>query len=270
MTHHSLQLRSLYAPEPASLLLLAASTIVLIGLQHPLGWLLLLAGVALLYFTRRDFARHIALIYLSIAILGITPINTDTSPVHMLIMGALIGLAVALPYLISRFVYKTHVVRFRFIHGKHWLRPIFVYAGGATIAAYFLLPFYLTNTGAYLNWTVEPGLANITAFFIGTNALGIWDELFFINTAFAILRIYLPFWWANVLQAVLFTSFLYELGFIGWGVVMIFLFALAQGYIFKKTESLLVVIAIHLVFDLVLFLAIIEAHQPNWLNLFIT
>ena len=48
------------------------------------------------------------------------------------------------------------------------------------------------------------------ALFVGTNALGTWDELFFICTCFALLRRHLVDWQANLIQAVLFTSFLWE------------------------------------------------------------
>jgi hypothetical protein len=48
-----------------------------------------------------------------------------------------------------------------------------------------------------------------------------------------------------LLQAVLFTSFLFKLGFTGWGPVMIFIFAIIQGVVFRKTDSLFYVITIH-------------------------
>ena len=47
------------------------------------------------------------------------------------------------------------------------------------------------------------------------------------------------------------------------------LFALTQGYIFKKTESLLYVITIHLTLDLVLFLALLNVHTPTLADIFL-
>ena len=113
-------------------------------------------------------------------------------------------------------------------------------------------------------------LAGISLLFIGTNALGIWDELFFIITVLALLRRHLPFFWANAIQAVLFTAFLYELGFRGWAPLAIYPFALLQGIVFKKTHNLLYIIAIHLTIDFVLFLALINAHHPHLVDIFIT
>ena len=45
-----------------------------------------------------------------------------------------------------------------------------------------------------------------------------WDELFFICTVFALLRHDIcPCWQANILQATIFVSFLWELGYRSWG-----------------------------------------------------
>ena len=49
--------------------------------------------------------------------------------------------------------------------------------------------------------------------FVGVNAVGIWDELFFICVVLALLRPHFPFWLANLLQAAVFVSFLWELGY---------------------------------------------------------
>jgi membrane protease YdiL (CAAX protease family) len=249
---------------------LCISTVVMIGLQiKPEGWVLWAAGLLTLPLVRRDLAKDLALLYLSIAILGFTPITTDISYQHMLEMGGALILAVLIPYLVSRFIYKDYLVRFKFHHGRGWYKLEIAYIFLTAIISYFLLPFYLKNTGAYLNWSVEPGMSNITRLFIGTNALGIWDELFFVSTVLGILRRYLSFTWANIAQATLFTSFLYELGFTGWGFIMIYIFALIQGYVFKRTESLLYVITIHLTLDFILFLALINAHHPTWVPIFL-
>jgi len=222
-----------------------------------------------LFLCRKKFAKHLLLIYISLSLLGLTRITTDVSNRHMIEMGITLGLAIALPFLISRYIYKDNIVRFRFHHGRSWYGTEIMYIFVTLIVSYFLIPFYLANTGAYLNWSVGSDANFITRLFIGTNALGIWDELFFVSIVLGILRKYISFVWANLAQAVLFTSFLFELGFTGWGPFMIFIFALIQGYIFKKTESLFYVITIHLVLDFVLFLALIQAHHPTWTTIFL-
>ncbi|MEO5691066.1 MAG: CPBP family glutamic-type intramembrane protease [Candidatus Saccharimonadales bacterium] len=120
-----------------------------------------------------------------------------------------------------------------------------------------------------MNWPAVSTANEVLRLFIGTNALGIWDELFFICTVLVLLRRHFPFWQANLLQAVLFTSFLYELGFGAWGPAMIFIFALIQGLIFKVTQSLPYIVMVHLLFDLVLFMVLLHAHNPNIFPIFI-
>jgi len=101
--------------------------------------------------------------------------------------------------------------------------------------------------------------------FVGTklfspNGLGIWDELFFINVVFVLLRYHLPFGPANLAQAVLFTSFLFELGFTGWGPLLIFPFALTQAFVYEKTKSLGLVLVLHLILDFILFCSLLYWH----------
>ena len=250
--------------------LVTASGIILIALQlKPVGWILLGASALGLLVVEKKFAKDLLLIIIALAILGFTPITTDTSPHHLLTMGAALLVAVLIPYLVSRFVYRDYLVRFPLHHGRIWYRTEVLYIVFTAIISYFVLPYYLKSTGAYLNWPSAIDTGSVIRLFIGTNGLGIWDELFFVCTVLGILRRYFPFTLANVFQSILFTSFLYELGFTGWGFVMIFIFALIQGYVFKKTESLLYVITIHLTMDLILFLALIYSYHPEAVPIFI-
>jgi len=256
------------AIEGASIALLCAAAVPLIALQiKPLGWLILLLGVLLLPLTRRVFARNIFLVYVAVGILGVGPITTDVSYYNMIVMGLGLAAALLFPYYVSRYLYRDHIVRFRWHHGRRWYKKEIAYVLLSVVVAYLLLPFYLRNTGAYLNWTVEPGVSFLTRLFVGTNLLGIWDELFFVSTVLGIFRRFLKFHWANLAQAVLFTSFLYELGFTGWGFIMIFIFAIIQGLVFRKTDSLFYVISIHLAVDLVLYGALINVWHPTWLGI---
>ncbi len=260
-----------YLAKILSLVFLALSSIVLIGLQaYFIGWIFLLLGALILIFADKSFKKDILLIYFSIGLLGISPISTDISYQHGAIMGTFLALTILIPYLVSKYVNKNNHVQFRFHHGRNWYTSEILYIVLTACITYLFFPIMLYQTGSYLNWNVEGGISNMIRLFIGTNALGIWDELFFISTVLGLLRRHLSFKMANLLQSILFTSFLYELGFRGWGFLIIFLFALLQGYIFKKTDSLFYVITIHLVADLILFLALIYLHHPTWMPIFIT
>lgn len=253
-----------------NLALLVIGSVFLMPLeQKSIGFLLLGLGVVSLIFASRAYAKHALLIYFSIAVLGVTPINTDIGWWHMLVMGATLLLAVGVPYVVTKYWYGENIITYPM--GKHtWTRGHIGYLLLTAVLGYLILPFWMQNTGGYMNWTVPLDPMGITTLFVGTNALGIWDELFFIITVLALLRHHVPFWQANLLQAALFTSFLYELGFRGWAPLLIYPFALLQGIVFKKTHNLVYIIAIHLTLDLVLFLALINAHHPDVLNIFIT
>jgi len=214
--------------------------------------------------------RYLPLVILSLTLVALTPINTTISYSHMLLMGTMISLAVAIPYIFSAHIYRDGLISFPFRHGRRWYRSELFYIGVTALIAYLVLPFYLINTGSYHNWTVQPGTSNIIRLFIGTNALGIWDELFFVTTILTIFRKFMPFWYANVAQAILWTIFLYVLGFRGWGPFALFPFCLSQGYIFRRTKSLLYILTIHLTLDFILFLALLHSYYPSWIPIFIT
>jgi membrane protease YdiL (CAAX protease family) len=257
--------------EYGSIILLDITAIVLIAFQMKMvGWLILGVGAFSLFFAGKQFRRDIFLIYICLALLGLTPITTDTSYGHTIVMGTFLILAIVIPYTMSRYVYKDHLVYFRMHHGRNWYKSEIFYIFLTAVVTYFLFPIMLRSSGSYLNWTVEPGTDNLLRLFIGTNALGIWDELFFVSTTLGILRRHLTFPFANLAQSILFTSFLYELGFRGWAFLIIFVFALLQGYIFKKTDSLFYVITIHLVADFILYLTLIYLHHPDWISIFAT
>lgn len=145
---------------------------------------------------------------------------------------------------------------------------MWVYIAIPAIIGYFSLPFYFANTGQYTNWqfTLEP--LQLSLLFIGLIVVGIWDELFFVGTVLGVFRAYLPFYLANILQAVIFASFLYSLGFGSWGIIVSYTFALIQGYIYKLTKSLNYAITVHIIFDGILFLALIHAHYPYIFDIF--
>lgn len=255
----------------AGLLCTAAPFLLAIPSYKWLGWLLLLWALltSAIYYKSR-FGRHMLLLAGMIALLGLIPINTDISYGHMLSMGSVLIATVALPYLMSRYVLRDKVIAFPFKFGRKWRRREIAYIFVAALTSYLLMPYYLATTGSYLNWSADLELSKVIRLFLGTNALGIWDELFFVGICLALLKQHLPFLWANVIQAALWTTFLYELGFRGWGPPLIFLFALSQGYIFNRSKSLLYIITVHLTIDFILFLTLLHLHNPHILRIFIT
>jgi membrane protease YdiL (CAAX protease family) len=251
--------------------LASLTSIVLIAFQiKPTGWVLLGVCFALLILCRREFAKQVGLVLVALGILGVTPIGTDIHTKPALIMATTLGMAVVLPYLVTKYAYKNSLIRFSWRHGRSWYKTEILYILLAAGVAYLLLPFYLQSTDAYLNWPNPENTEEVIRLFIGTNLLGLWDELFFVGVVLALLSRHMKFWQANIVQGILWTAFLYELGFVSWIFIVIFLFALLQGYIFKKTHSFLYIVTIHLTVDFILFLALLNAHNPTWIPIFIT
>jgi hypothetical protein len=253
---------------PAAMVSLAG--FVLFGLDQSLpGYALLAAALVIAALVDRLLFRDLALIAAGVAIISAVPITTDVSTSHMLVMGSAMIAAVGIPYAVSRFLTKEHAVVFPVRTGQKWTRAEKWYLPAVVVIGYALLPVYMIRTGVYTNWPAVHDPEGIARLFVGTNALGIWDELFFICTCFALLRRHLPDWQANLLQAVLFTSFLWELGFRSWAPFFIYPFALLQARIFTWTKSLSYIVSVHLLFDFVLFLVLLHAHNRTWIDIFL-
>lgn len=233
------------------------------------GYGALILGVVLGFMSSQKLGKDMSLLALGLLIMSLVPINTDISYSHMLVMGGAMLALVALPYLISRYMYRDYAIHFPWHFREKWTKQQWVYLLLVVAVGYLVIPFYMLSTGVYENWPATQTADDVTRLFIGTNALGIWDELFFICTAFVLFRRHFSLWLANILQAVLFTSFLYELGFEAWGPVMIFIFALVQGYIFTKTQSLFYIVTVHLLFDFLLFLVLLHAHSRDLFPIFL-
>jgi membrane protease YdiL (CAAX protease family) len=249
--------------------LLSASAVPLFVLENDLGYLLLAASLITAAIIDRALLKDIALIAAGLVIISLVPLNADLSIQHMVLMGSALALAVLVPWLVSRFMFRETVIRFPVATGRKWSLTAKLYLLGVVVLGFFILPVYLISTGVYQNW---PDASDPTIFwrlFLGVNTVGIWDELFFICTTFTLLRRHFPDLLANLLQAVIFCSFLWEIGYEAWGPLLTFPFAMLQAYTFKLTKSLTYVVSVHLLFDLVLFLALVHAHNRDFLPIFI-
>lgn len=212
--------------------------------------------------------RDLSLIAVGLAIIRIIPLAAELDNFAMLRFTLALGGAVAVPYLVSRFVYRDRAIGFPWRGrdgqwgARRWRWPHWVWLGAVIVLGWLILPFYFIESGVYENWPTVTDADLIARLFIGVNAVGIWDELFFICTVFVLLMRHFPAALANLLQAVVFVSFLWELGYQSWGPVLTIPFALVQGFIFLRTRSLTYVVTVHLLFDAVVFLVLVYAHNP--------
>lgn len=260
-----------------------------------LGWLLLALGVGSAWLiergrnvedqvvrvgARRDTAsvvgvrppsltRDLSLIAVGMLIVSVIPLAAELDNLAMLRFTLALGGAVAVPYVVSRFVYRDRAIGFPWRTHRRWGRLQWGWLVAVLVLGWLILPFYFITSGVYQNWPVVDTPELIARLFVGVGAVGIWDELFFICTVFALLRRHFPDLVANLLQAIVFVSFLWELGYREWGPLLTIPFALLQGYIFLRTHSLAYVVTVHLLFDAVVFAVLVHAHNPGLLPIFL-
>lgn len=237
---------------------------------RPWGYAPLLAGVALAAVVDRLLARDLALIALGQAIISTISLKADLSNAGIARFAVVLSLAVVVPVVISRWLFRDTTVRFRWRGGWPWSRAQWVYIAVVVFAGYLILPYYFISSGVYTNWPEVAQGGQIARLFVGVNAVGIWDELFFIATVFALLRRHFAVWTANVLQATVFVSFLWELGYQAWGPLLTIPFALIQGWLFSWAKTLPYVITVHLLFDAAVFAVLVHAHRPELFDIFVT
>ena len=262
-----------WALVPASLL--SGSALFLFPLRMQLvGYPIVIAALVIAWFLDRGkrsegLFRDLLLIAIGMVIVSTISVRADISWGNFFLIGVVLGAAVAVPYLVSRFVFKDRVIRFRWRGGGNWSRVQWGYLLLVLFLGWFILPFYFITSGVYLNWPHVTAPDEIARLFVGVNAVGTWDELFFILTVFVLFRRHFPTWQANILQSIVFVSFLWELGYQAWGPLLTLPFALLQGWIYSKTKSLPYVLTVHLLFDAVVFLVIVHARNPGLLPIFL-
>ena len=231
---------------------------------------LLLAWMLDRHHRTTDLARDLLLVAVGMVIVSLISVKANIEWGNFFTVGLVLALAVAAPYLLARFVFRERVIRFPWRAGRRWSALQWAYFGLILALGWLILPFYFITSGVYLNWPESVASADeIGRFFVGVNAVGTWDELFFICTVFVLFRRHLPVWQANVLQTVIFVSFLWELGYTAWGPLLTIPFALLQGFTFTITRSLTYVLIVHLLFDLVVFLTIVHARNPGMFPFFL-
>lgn len=270
---------------PALLVCLASPAMFVLE-SRPLGYALLVVGVllALVAFGARpaapshdrgttepttrtpSLARDLLLIALGLVCASAIHLEAKLDDLSMLAFTLALGGAVVVPYVLSRFVFRDHAIRFPWRGGGRWTAWQWTWLVAVIALGWLILPYYFITSGVYLNWPVVDDANLIARLFVGVGAVGIWDELFFICTVFALLRRHFHVATANVLQAIVFVSFLWELGYREWGPVLTIPFALLQGFIFLRTRSLAYVVTVHLLFDAVVFLVLVHAHNPGVLD----
>lgn len=215
----------------------------------------------------RALRRRMGVLLGCVAILAVAPISTDIRPIKFLTLGGSFLAVIVLPAIILG---KTDpgVIRFRMWPRRFRWLDLFYVAISIPLAKYILEWYFGFNDFMPFQWPLPPVQddGSMTRLFWGINGVGIWDELFFVNTSYCILRSLFAFRIANPVQAVLYTAVLFDMAFAGIGPLLVYLFALTQGSMFEESENLLYVLVVHLIVDYFLYWQIVTGHYPDYVQ----
>jgi hypothetical protein len=261
-----------------SLWLMCAAVVLIVALKpdraawphwNLIGWPIMVTALLIsLRHPDRTWAKTSVLLAYTITLLWFTRIDGDTSNGHVLELAVKLGVGILIvPALLAKYWLRTPL-DYSWFNGRWSLRMWIWLAGGFALAFTLLfLYFYHWTPALHLSWNLAAHGSKSEALwriFWGCNFVGVWDELAFINLVYVLLARHFRFWEANCAQAVFFTSFLYAMAFIGWGPVIIYTFALIQGFTYERTRSLAYIIILHLLVDTVLFYMIANRWYPGW------
>lgn len=249
----------------ASLFFFCVAAVLMIPLEmYPFGGVFWIASF---YYAMADreaaFRRRMAVLLGCVSLLTAAPIHTDTSNAHILQLGAFfLGVIVLPPLILWR--WDREVLSYRFWPRRfRWLDLAYV-AISIPLAKVVFEWYFRYNPDMPTHWLLPAAFdgESVHRLFWGINGVGIWDELFFVNTVYVLLRSMFSFRVANLAQAVVYTAVLYDMAFTGIGPVLVSLFALTQGWMFKESENLLYVLIVHLIVDYFLFSSIVAHYYP--------
>jgi hypothetical protein len=276
------RLEDLTPLKRTSLWMITAAMVLVIGVKrfggplpgldwHWFGWPLLAAGLLAGWRTGdHRWAKTTVLLAWLIGLLHFTNIDGKTDDGHVLELVIKLGLGVLLvPALAARYWLKEPL-DYSWFQGRWSLKMWLWLPLGFVLAYGFMwLYFHVLTPDLHHSWPLPPidspdRAEAMWRLFWGCNFVGIWDELAFINFVFVLLHRHFRFGEANLAQALFFTSFLHEMAFVGWGPVVIYLFALIQGLTYKKTGSLFYIVILHLMIDSILFYMIANRWYPGW------
>jgi len=257
---------ALSSAERLALLLFCAATVLLVplGLLLP-GLVAWVAAAAALLRATPAFRSRIGILLGAVLMLAMAPINTERDNAHFLHLGVFFSGAVIVPAMLMRRLHPG-VVDWRFWPRRfQWLDVIYVAISIPLAWAIIRWYFFTANPELPTHWPMPETFSGDAKWrlIVGINCVGIWDELFFVNTVYAILRSLMPAGIANLAQAVVYTSVLYSMAFTGVGPIVVYVFALTQGAMYERSKCLLYVLIVHLIVDAFLVAAILEYYYPD-------
>ena len=250
-----------------ALLAFCVATVLLVAVERWLAGLpIWVFAWACLYRARSPrLRRNLGVLLCVVLMLAVAPIHTDLGTAHFATLGTCFLAAVLGPALWLRWRAPGET-DWRFFP-RAWVWRDVIYTLISVPLAWGVIEVYFFHWSPNLaaNWPMpqprDDGM--VQRLVLGINCVGIWDELFFVNTVYVLLRRVFPARIANLAQAVVYTSVLWDMAFRGWGPPIVYGFALTQGIMYEKSGVLLWVLLVHLIVDVFLVLAILQFHYPG-------
>ncbi|HET8779236.1 MAG TPA: CPBP family intramembrane glutamate endopeptidase, partial [Agromyces sp.] len=125
--------------------LVCGAAVLLFGFMVPIaGYAMLVAGLVAAWLTDRSgrtsrLLPDLFLIALGQAIISTISLAADISYPSIVKFAVVLGLAVAVPYVISRYWYRERVIRFPWRTGRRWTRTQWLYLIGVIVAGWLIL-----------------------------------------------------------------------------------------------------------------------------------
>ena len=256
-------------PTPARLAALAGFALTtLTWIAFDLGWVGVAAALLSAALIRRvqdgAFRRRMGVLLGCVALLGAIDVNTSLETANFVAMGIPFALVIAVPALLLRRS-DPGVIRFTLLPTRFERTEVIYTILSVPLSIGVLAFYWWVNPNLHLQWAMPAAFDEgaVRTLFLGINLVGIWDELFFVNTVFAVLRSLFPYRIANAAQVVVYTSVLYDMAFIGIGPLIVATFAWTQGSMFERSRHLLFVLIVHLIVDFFLVAAIVGRYYPG-------
>ena len=184
--------RSSVGLVPALLVCLAAPAFFVVRVPW-LGWVLLAAGMLVAWLVRArtdaeaeaarasrpvaarrwrparpSLVRDLSLIALGLLIVSADPARGRARQPRVRCGSALaLGGAVVVPYVVSRFVFRDHAIRFPWRGGGAGRRSSGRGSFAVLALGWLILPFYFITSGVYMNWPVVDTPELIARLFVG-------------------------------------------------------------------------------------------------------
>ena len=116
------------------------------------GYAVLAVGLVIAFMSNRVLGRDLSLIAVPLDAISLFSVEANLEWGNVALMGTVLAACVVFPYVMSRWVFRDHVVRFPGRPNEPWSRGEWLWLGAVLVLGYLILPVYFITSGSYQNW----------------------------------------------------------------------------------------------------------------------